>query len=243
VVVASDSQLGTELTDLVRAAGVDATLVSIDDGPIDIATLISYAGAPDAIIDACTGSLVRKQALIHALDDTPGNAPVLSTIMTVGATAVASWSRDPEWVCGFGYVPPLADSKVVEIAPGLQSGPIAVEAAHRLAATLGRDPVVLRADAPGLIGPRIVALIANEAAFALMEGAASRDDIDAAVRLGANYPFGPLEWADRIGLNQVYATLVALFGELGEDRYRPAPLLRRMCQARWYGRSNGRGFY
>jgi 3-hydroxybutyryl-CoA dehydrogenase len=242
-VVASDSALGAELAEALRAAKVNVTLVPIDDGPIDIATLISYAGAPDVVVDACTGSPLRRRALIQALGDAPGNAPVLSMAVTVGATEVASWSRDPELVCGFGYVPPLADSQVVEIAPALQSGPVAVEAAHRLAATLNREPIVLRADAPGLIGPRIVSLIANEAAFALMEGVASRDDIDTAVRLGANYPFGPLEWADRIGIDQIYATIYALFGELSEDRYRPAPLLRRMYRAGWFGRSAGRGFY
>jgi 3-hydroxybutyryl-CoA dehydrogenase len=102
---------------------------------------------------------------------------------------------------------------------------------------------VLQNDACGLIAPRIVSLIVNEAAFALTEGVASADDIDAAVRLGANYPQGPLQWADAIGVDMVYTVIESMFEEMGDDRYRPAPLLRRMARAGWHGQQSPRGFF
>jgi 3-hydroxybutyryl-CoA dehydrogenase len=102
---------------------------------------------------------------------------------------------------------------------------------------------VLVTDGAGLVAPRIVSLIVNEAAHALMEGVASAEDIDSAVRLGANYPHGPLEWADLIGVDQVYAIIRGMAEEFREDRYRPAPLLRKMVSAGWMGRAAGRGFF
>jgi 3-hydroxybutyryl-CoA dehydrogenase len=167
---------------------------------------------------------------------------VLSLALTASTTEIASWSRTPERICGIGFLPPLADARVLEIAPGLQTGAAARNAAERLASGLGKEPAVV-ADGAGLVGARIVALIINEAAFALMEGVASAEDIDAGVRLGANYPHGPLEWADLIGVDTVYAIIKSLQEELGEDRYRPAPLLRKMVLAGWTGREAGRGFY
>jgi 3-hydroxybutyryl-CoA dehydrogenase len=98
-------------------------------------------------------------------------------------------------------------------------------------------------DGPGLVFPRILCMIINEAAFALMEGVASAEDIDTAMKLGTNYPLGPLEWADRIGLDQVLGVLEGLQAEYGEDRYRPAPLLRQLVRAGHLGLSTGRGFY
>jgi 3-hydroxybutyryl-CoA dehydrogenase len=162
--------------------------------------------------------------------------------LTASTTEIGSWSRIPERICGFGYLPPLGDAKILEIAPGLRTGEAAMQATERLIAALDRESAVV-SDGAGLVGPRIVSLIINEAAYALMEGVATAQDIDAGVRLGANYPHGPLEWADAIGIDLVYAIIKAMQDEFGEDRYRPAPLLRKMVLAGWTGRAAGRGFY
>ncbi len=98
-------------------------------------------------------------------------------------------------------------------------------------------------DAAGLTFPRILSLIVNEAARALEEGVASAEEIDVAMRLGVNYPQGPLKWADEIGLDEVLAVLEGLQRETGEDRYRPAPLLRKLVSSGFVGEIAGRGFY
>lgn len=108
--------------------------------------------------------------------------------------------------------------------------------------SLEMKPVVV-ADGPGLVRARTVCCLINEAASALFEGVASAEDIDTAMRLGTNYPHGPFEWADIIGVDTVLGVMNGLFHEWGEDRYRPSPLLRRMVLAGHLGRKSGRGFY
>ncbi|WP_243633247.1 3-hydroxyacyl-CoA dehydrogenase family protein [Paenibacillus xerothermodurans] len=99
------------------------------------------------------------------------------------------------------------------------------------------------ADETGAVFPSILSMIINEAAFTWMEKAASAEDIDTAMRKGTNYPLGPLEWADDIGLDELLAVLSGLQRDLGEDRYRPAPILRKLVHAGWLGKRAGRGFY
>jgi len=125
-----------------------------------------------------------------------------------------------------------------DYAAGTES-PVPVESGRR---SVGPFAEVDDAEQVHAIPGRVVSLIVNEASFALMEGVASVVDIDAAVKLGANYPHGPLEWGDLMGLDAVYAIIEGLQQEYGEDRYRPSPLLRKMVMAGWTGASAGRGF-
>ncbi|KAB2855191.1 MAG: 3-hydroxybutyryl-CoA dehydrogenase, partial [Anaerolineae bacterium] len=117
-----------------------------------------------------------------------------------------------------------------------------IEAAQQFFTRLGKEPVIIR-DCVGGVLPRVVASLINNAAYALMEGVASAADIDAAMKLGTNYPYGPLEWADKIGLDQVLGILDGLCEAYGQDRYRPAPILRQMVYAGHLGERTGRGFY
>ena len=138
-------------------------------------------------------------------------------------------------VVGFAALPPLADSKVIEFMPALQTSDEAKEKARAFWQSIGREPVEVADTVCGVL-PRIVCNLINEAAYALMEGVATVEDIDLAMQLGTNWPRGPLTWADLIGLDQVVAILEALGNEFGPDQYRPAPLLRQYAHA-------GRKFY
>jgi 3-hydroxybutyryl-CoA dehydrogenase len=143
---------------------------------------------------------------------------------------------------GFHVLPPLKDAALVELTRGEDSSPVAAARAERFFATLGRH-VVWVGDAPGLVLGRIACQVINECAFALGEGVGTAADIDAGLVMGLNHPRGPLAWADEIGLDVVLGLLDALCDEYREERYRPAPALRRLVRAGRLGRASGSGFF
>jgi 3-hydroxybutyryl-CoA dehydrogenase len=172
----------------------------------------------------------------------PETALVLTAALGHSTAEAAGDIHARHRVVGFGVLPPLEAGQTVELAAGPWTEPAALEQAAAFFRKLGLETAVVP-DGPGLVFPRILCMVINEAAFALMEGVASAADIDTAMRLGMNHPLGPLEWADRIGLDQVLAVLEALQVEYGEDKYRPAPLVRRLVRAGHLGRAAGRGFH
>jgi len=143
---------------------------------------------------------------------------------------------------GFHVLPPLSEAGLVELTRSESSSPLAAERAERFFAALGKH-VAWVGDAPGLVLGRIVCQVINESAFALGEGVGGARDIDVGMLLGLSYPHGPLEWADAIGLDRVLAVLEALCEEYREERYRPAPVLRRLVRAGNLGRVSGAGFF
>ncbi len=172
----------------------------------------------------------------------PESTLILTAALGHSAAEAAADIHARHRVVGFAALPPLQKGQAVELAAAPWTQPAALDQAGAFFRGLGLEPMVVP-DGPGLVFPRILCMIINEAAFALMEGVASAEDIDTAMRLGMHYPLGPLEWADRIGLDQVLGVLEGLQAEYGEDRYRPAPLLRQMVRAGKLGRATGRGFY
>lgn len=199
--------------------------------------------AAEVVIAVQDTSAVAKREVLVALSAlAPAGALLLASALATSATAAAAWVRSPARVVGFGVVPPMPDEGVVELAAALQTSPEALAQAELFWRGLGQTPVRV-ADGPGLVRARMVCCLINEAAGLLMEEIASAADIDLAMRLGTNYPHGPLAWADLIGLDVVLGVMTGLFEEWGDDHYRPAPLLRRMVAAGWLGRKSGRGFY
>lgn len=179
--------------------------------------------------DATLAALAREAGF--SLSDDPDAADlVLAEASRLTTTELAASLPDPARVVGFGGVPTVARRQLVEVAPGIRTVPEATELAVAVFHALGRDTEVIQ-DGPGLIVPRLIACLANEAAFALMEGVASAPDIDTAMRLGVNYPRGPLEWGEEIGLDLILGILDHLQQFTGEDRYRPCPLLRKLVLA------------
>lgn len=155
---------------------------------------------------------------------------VLIEASRITTTEAAAGMPNPGRVVGFGGVPRVSDRQLVEVAPGLRTEQDAQELAVGFFHSVGRDTELIH-DGPGLIVPRLIACLANEAAFVLMEGVASFADINTAMRLGVNYPKGPLEWADEIGPDVIMDVLEHLQRFTGEDRYRPCPYLRKLVLA------------
>ncbi|SFT01682.1 3-hydroxyacyl-CoA dehydrogenase family protein [Marininema halotolerans] len=196
-----------------------------------------------AVIDVTTGPLEAKIMDLQMAERlVAAQVPIFSSTLAFCATRLASHLEHPERLCGFSPLQ-LQDSKIVEISQPLQAEDHAAwQRGIRLWEFWGKE-VEMIGDEPGLVFPRTMALMVNEAAWLLTEGGAAGPDIDKAMKTGTRHPFGPLEWADRIGVDQVLWILQGLFDELGEDRYRPAPLIRRMVYAGRLGQSVGRGFY
>ncbi len=184
----------------------------------------------------------EKQRVLNDLQRLPDAVPLLTTCVTGSATDAAAMFARPAQVLGFAAVQPFDAVNSVELLLPLQGDQAMLEFGRAFFQTIGKETMQV-ADGPGGVMPRILAMIVNEAAYALQEGVASAQDIDTAMKLGANYPYGPLEWADLLGLDVVHATLWALHQELGDDRYRPCPLLARMVRAGLRGKPSGRGFY
>lgn len=234
VAILGGNRLAEDLHRLAREKGLNAARCAGPD-EVDPATEI--------IVDTLAHGSDEKRRLVEAIDDAaPGAALVLSSCTRWSTTTLASWSRRPERIAGFATFHPLARRNVIELARGLDTGDEAMAAAGALVERLGKGSAVVK-DAPGLVFPRILSLIINEAARSLDEGVATAEEIDVALRLGTNYPQGPLRWADEIGLDEVLAVLDGLLEETGDDRYRPAPLLRKMVASGRLGESAGRGFY
>jgi 3-hydroxybutyryl-CoA dehydrogenase len=193
--------------------------------------LAEALASSDVAVDFCVVDRSCKAAALHLADEhLPPDKPLLSCCHATSATFVAASLEHGSRVSGFGLLPPWEHRSTVECAPALQSDVAIKPAVEAFWQAAGWEAVWV-GDGTGLVLPRVVACLANEAAFALMEGAASANDIDLAMRLGTRYPRGPLAWANLVGLPAIVATLDGLAAEHGEDRYRVAPLLRRMAVA------------
>lgn len=184
----------------------------------------------------------KKKNLIEIEKMISEETLILSTCLRITATEAASWLNRPERLVGFAAFSSLEEASLVEIAPALQTESRYITKAQELFQIIGKEVEVVD-DGVGLVFPRILALIINEAVFALTEGVATAEHIDKAMTKGTNYPIGPLAWADHVGIDDIYAILTGLYKEMGEERYRPAPKLRKMVYAGWLGKKAGRGFY
>jgi 3-hydroxybutyryl-CoA dehydrogenase len=205
--------------------------------------MVRAASRCEIAIESLNESQSGKMWLVDGIEaNLPDEAILLVSALAASATEIASWTEHPNRVVGYGLLPPITISGLVEFAPALQTDfEIATRARH-FWEDLGFG-VVRVPDSAGLVRPRMVCSLINQAVRAMIENRLSAEDADRAVQLGLNLPRGPLSWADEIGLDVVVGTLEALLRDGGEERYRPAQPLRQKVFAGQLGRKSGQGFY
>jgi 3-hydroxybutyryl-CoA dehydrogenase len=181
--------------------------------------------------------------VFEALDKTcKAETIFVSNTSSLSITEIASATNRPDRVMGMHFFNPASIMKLVELIRGIATSQETVDAVQAVAMEIGKQPIEV-AEAPGFVVNRILVPMINEAVGILAEGLASPQDIDAAMKLGANHPMGPLTLADMIGLDVCLAVMDVFHQEFGDSKYRTHPLLRKYVRAGWLGRKSGKGFY
>jgi 3-hydroxybutyryl-CoA dehydrogenase len=204
---------------------------------------LANVAAADFIIEAITENFEAKASVWRELDVVARPEAIFaSNTSSISITKLAAVTRRPAQFLGLHFFNPVPVMKLVEIVPGLETSPATLDAAEKLALSFDKTPVRVN-DFPGFISNRVLMPMINEAVYAVMEGVAEPQAIDAVMKLGMNHPMGPLELADFIGLDVCLDIMKVLHEGFHDSKYRPCPLLEKMVAAGRLGRKAGRGFY
>jgi 3-hydroxybutyryl-CoA dehydrogenase len=195
------------------------------------------------VVEAVPETLELKEEIFTELDENaPADAILATNTSSISITEIAAFTKRPEKVIGMHFMNPVPMMKLVEVIRGLATDDETTQTVMELSKELGKTPVEVN-DFPGFVSNRVLMPMINEAVFALMEGVAEAEAIDTVMKLGMAHPMGPLALADLIGLDVCLSILEVLHRDIGDDRYRPCPLLRKYVSAGWLGRKSGQGFY
>ncbi|MFL5352739.1 3-hydroxyacyl-CoA dehydrogenase family protein [Archangium sp.] len=231
------------LKKLVEKGKLDAAKLEAASASLATATSATEVKDVDFAIEAVTENEDLKRRIFVELDGVVKPGGILATnTSSIPITRIAAATKRPENVIGMHFMNPVPVMQLVELIRGAATSDATYQTTKALAEKMGKTTVVSK-DFPGFIVNRILIPMLNEACFALMEGLGTAEDIDTAMKLGTNQPMGPLQLADFIGLDTVLYIAEVLHKGLGDDKYRPCPLLRQYVDAGWYGKKSGRGFY
>jgi 3-hydroxybutyryl-CoA dehydrogenase len=212
-------------------------------GRIAVATTLDGAKAAELVVEAASENPALKFQLFTDLDRlTPAGTILATNTSSISITEIAARTKRPELVIGMHFMNPVPVMQLVEVIRGQSTSDATTTRVMELARALGKTPVEVN-DYPGFVSNRVLMPMLNEAVFCVMEGVATPEAVDTVMKLGMAHPMGPLALADLIGLDTCLAILEVLHKGLGDDKYRPCPLLRRMVAAGHLGRKTGRGFY
>ena len=206
-------------------------------------TTLQDARAAELVVEAVVEKADVKRKVFQELDGIAPNATILATnTSSISITAIAAATKRADRVIGMHFMNPVPLMALVEVIRGQETSDATTQRVMSASRAIGKTPVEAN-DYPGFVSNRVLMPMINEAVFCLMEGVATRESIDTVMKLGMNHPMGPLALADLIGLDVCLDILEVLHDGLGDDKYRPCPLLRRMVAAGRLGKKAGRGFY
>jgi 3-hydroxybutyryl-CoA dehydrogenase len=272
VTVVGAGQMGAGIAQVAAVAGFDVILADVAAGQLERAMIViqgsltkltekgrieqadaesavlrihtsAEIGDADLLIEAATENVDLKLKIFREMDAAASPGAILaSNTSSIPITRLAAATGRPAAVVGMHFMNPVPLMPLVEIIRGLETSDQTAAGVRAAAQAMGKT-VAEANDFPGFISNRILVPMINEAVYCLMEGVGDRDSIDAVMKLGMNHPIGPLALADLIGLDTCLAIMEVLHAGLGDDKYRPCPLLRRYVEAGRLGRKSGRGFY
>lgn len=246
----SDQQVATGIKGITKSLERLAARekISSDDQSSALAriqgtTILEDLSECDVVIEAATENIDLKIAVFGQLDELcKSDAILASNTSSLSITRLAAATRRPDRVIGLHFFNPVPIMKLVEIVRALQTSDETFTEMDTLTRQLGKEPVSVQ-DSPGFVVNRMLVPMINEAIFVLHEGLASAEEIDTAMKLGANHPIGPLALADMIGVDVCLFVMEILHNDFADSKFRPCPLLKKMVNAGYLGRKSGRGFF
>ncbi|BDF68566.1 3-hydroxybutyryl-CoA dehydrogenase [Oscillospiraceae bacterium] len=243
LIKAAEARLNKGLDKLVSKGKLDEAGKAAITGKITFTTELKDAADADLVIEAATENPTIKKSIFTDLDGLCKPETILaSNTSSLSITEIGGATKRPEKVIGMHFFNPATVMKLVEVIRGAKTSDETYNAVFALSSEVGKEPVTV-SEAPGFVVNRILIPLINEGCELVYSGVASVEDVDKAMRLGANHPMGPLELGDLVGLDVCLAIMDTLYTETGDPKYRPSLLMKKMVRAGYLGRKTGRGFY